>query len=97
MNIVRIICEVVVALGLLYIIWFTCFIEKLVNTFRKNQSNLLVKNVENIGKVTSEAITRLSTEKQSLEENIATVTQINERLTKTKKIKTIKQQYDNRA
>lgn len=88
MNVIRIIFEAITILGLLYIIWFTCFVEKLLNVFRKNQSDLLVKNVESIEKVTSDAITRLSKEKQSLEENIATVAQVNKRLTKTNKKKT---------
>jgi hypothetical protein len=62
--------------------------------FRKQQDALIKKSVDDIEKITNERILHLSKEKESLESDIATVSEINERIAKprtkkTKKTKTI--------
>jgi predicted PurR-regulated permease PerM len=94
MNIIQVIIAVLLIAVVIYNIWFTPSLDKIANLFRKQQDVLIKKSVDDIEKITNERILRLSKEKESLESNIATVSEINERIAKprtkkTKKTKTI--------
>jgi ABC-type multidrug transport system fused ATPase/permease subunit len=88
MNIIQVIVAVLLIALVIYNIWFTPTLDKIANLFRKQQDILIEKSVNDIEKITNERILRLFKEKKSLESNIATVSEINERIAKPRTKKT---------
>jgi regulatory protein YycH of two-component signal transduction system YycFG len=80
MNIIQIIVIIILSIVVIYNIWFTPTLDKIANILRKQQDDLIKKNVDDMEKITKDRILRLFKEKQSLESNIATVSEINERI-----------------
>lgn len=83
MNIIRFLFSIGLTAGLIYVIWFTNFLDMIVAAFRKKQDKIIEKNVDHIEQIASERIQHLAKEKQFLEENIVTVTKIKERIAKS--------------
>lgn len=100
MNIISYLLSIGLTAGLIYVIWFTNFLEMIIASFQKKQDKIIEKNVDHIEQIASERIEHLTKVKQFLENDIETVTNIKKRVSKStpKKAKqTTKQQYDNRA
>jgi hypothetical protein len=88
MNIIEILFTTLLIGVAVYNIWFTPSLDKIANLFRKQHDVLIKKNVDDMEKITNDRILRLFKEKQSLENNIATVAEINERIAKPRTKKT---------
>ena len=88
MNVIQVIFIILLTIVVVYNIWFTPALDKIGNFFRKHHDDLIKKNVDDMEKITNDRILRLSKEKESLESNIATVSEINERIAKPRTKKT---------
>lgn len=83
MNPIQVLVGFILIASLVYVIWFTPALDKLVNTFKKKQNNLIKENVNQIEKITTNRLNDLITEKKSLEADVDSFIEIVERITKT--------------